>query len=102
MEARDLTQYLPSILAVLGMTLQWLRQFPRVHDWWVAVIAFVLANGAYFLTLDYTHLPGAQLGIILWLLAIPAHTATVLGGTFVAARAAAGGMAAVPRTNSKS
>lgn len=98
---QDLTQYLPPMLAVLGAMLQWLRQFPKVHDWYVGLIAFGLANGAYFLTLDYAHLPGLQLAVIMWVLAIPAHTATVLGGTFVAARAAAGGMAAIPRTNSK-
>ena len=99
--AKDLAQYLPPLLAVFGAALQWLRQFPKFHDWWVALIAFVAANAAYFLTLDYSHVPGFQLGAILYLLAIPAHTATVLGGTFIAARSAAGGVAIVPRTNSK-
>lgn len=86
-EVNQYAQYLPPLLVVLGGALQWLRQFPKLHDAWIVLFAFLLANGGYWLCYDYTVHHGWQLVTITWLLAIAGHTATVLGGTAVAARA---------------
>lgn len=85
-EANQYAQYLGPILAVLGGLLQWVRANPKVHDSWIVVIAFVLANAGYWLCYDYAHVPGWQLAVIQWVLAISGYTLTVIGGTAVAAR----------------
>lgn len=95
----DYAQFATPVLAALGGGLQWLRQFKGLHDIWIGAVAFGLACAAYGLTHPLSQ--DLRLEIILAIVVIPGYTATVLGGTFAAARAAAGGLAAIPKTNSK-
>lgn len=94
-------QYLPPLLLVFGGLLQWIRQFGKVHDLWVYLIAFVLANLGYWACFDYSHHAAWQMELIQYGLAISGYTGTVIGGTFTLARMAAAGVSAVPVTNSK-
>jgi len=94
----DYTTYVPAVLGVAGMALQWLRQFPKLHDWWIGLFAVLLAVGAHLvarpLTADW------RMEVLSGIVIVAGYTSTVLGGTFVAARSAAGGLAVIPRTNS--
>lgn len=95
------SQYLPGVLGVFGFGLQWLRQNKSVHDTTVYLIAFIAAACGYVLCFNWAGKHDWQLEIIGLVLAIPALTLTVIGGTFTAARMAAGGIQAIPTTNSK-
>jgi hypothetical protein len=93
-------QYLPLVLGALGFALQWVRQYRSIHDMWIGISAFALANAGYWLCYDYKHLPEFQMLLIAWLLAIGGHTLTVIGGTFTAARLAPN-TNLIPSTSSK-
>ena len=102
----DLTQYLPKLLVLSGVLLQWMRAQKAVGEPWYHVTAVGLCAGAYFLT---TSLTGSwQVEAVRFLVWIPDNLPLVWGGTFVMSNAAkmATGVAAstnplVPLTNSK-
>ena len=94
----DYMQYLGSILAVAGASLQWLRQFRSFSDWWIGLITFVLAAAGY--ALCHTFAADVRGEIIQALIWIPGGMAAVGGGTFAASKASAS-VAMIPVTDSK-
>lgn len=95
----DYTQFIPAVLAVLGGSLQWMRQFKTVKDGWVYLAAFLLALGAYSVAHIYTS--DWRLEILSGVVTVAGYVSTVLGGTFTASGIAKSGLGLVPTTNSK-
>jgi len=91
-------EFLPPVLGAFGFLLQWLRQFKAVHDTWVYVIAFALANAGYWLVTIPD--PDWRMTALKYLVVIGGYTSTVIGGTFTAARLAPSA-GVIPTTNSK-
>lgn len=95
----DYTQFAGPILTLLGGFLIWLRQFKWFSDWMIAVTAFALSGATYgtvhLFTADW------RLELLSGVLQIATYTAACLGGTAVAARVAATGIAGLPQANTK-
>ena len=98
---KDLAQYAPMLLSVLGGAFQWVRQWRHINEAWTYVYAVALALVVYGLTYDFSVHVGTQLAIIKGILWVGGNFSTVLGGTFIASGAAKAGLAVVPMTNSK-
>lgn len=99
-EAKELIQYAAPLMALLGGGLQALRARKGIHDWLVFTLAGVIAVGVYLLTFDFSQKLGWQLWTIRFALGVGGYFTSALGGTFIAARAAMGGAAFIPKTNS--
>ena len=102
----DLTQYLPKLLLISGLLLQWMRAFKGVHDAWYHVAAVVLCGVAYLLTMQLTG--STRVEIVRFLVWIPDNLPLVWGGTFVMSNVAktatsvsASSNPLIPMTNSK-
>lgn len=95
----DYTQFAPAVLTVVGMSFQWIRQYVKNSEWIPVLLAVVLAAGVYLvvhpLTSDW------RLELLVGIITIAGYAGSVLGGTYVASRSAAAGVAIFPVTNSK-
>lgn len=94
-------QYLPVLLPIVGVALQWLRQFSGVGERWTFAAAILGASGVYALCLDWSAQQAVQQGIIDFLIWMASAVPSVLGGTFAASKAASAGLAVIPTTNSR-
>lgn len=92
-------QFLPTVLFVLGIPIQFARAHKTFAEFWVYAIATVVALGGYFLCHTFT--ADLRLEIIQAIIWIPGGTASMLGGTFTASGAAKAGVSVIPITNSK-
>jgi hypothetical protein len=95
----DYTQFAPIVLGVCGTFLQWIRQYRKNSEWIPGVIAFLLAVGVYIVVHPFT--PDWRLEVLSGIAVVAGYTSSVLGGTYIASRAASAGMSAIPVTNSK-
>ena len=96
----DYMNSLPTLLYVLGLSLQYIRAYRKVSDWWIGIIAVALASGGYLLCANISNDP-ARKEIIDYLTWIVGGAGSVAGGTFTAAKAAQGGASFISKTDSK-
>lgn len=99
-------QYLAVLLPLGGAALQWMRADSSIPESRTFAAALGIAVVVYLLCFDWAHLPqgltATQLAVleaIAWIgtKGLPA----VLGGTFIASKAANTGKLPIPQTNSK-
>jgi hypothetical protein len=95
----DYTQFAPAVLALVGISFQWIRQYASNSEWIPPILAGVLATGVYFVVHPLTE--DWRLEVLLGIIGIGGYTASVLGGTYGASRSASGGIKFIPVTNSK-
>lgn len=96
----DLSVYLPKLLPIAGMALQFaMRQFKGVNDGWYHVVAVGLTAACYLLTMELS--PSWRLEIVRFLVWIPENLPLVWGGTFLMSNMARAGSTSLPATMAK-
>lgn len=88
------------VLVVLGIPLQWLRQFERFGDKWIVIIAAAMGAAAYVVAHPFGD--DWRYEILVAIPLIAGYASTVLGGTGISAAAAMSGITnKIPKTDSK-
>mgnify|MGYP001592052771 FL=1 len=93
----DYTQFLPPLWGLFGAGLQWLRQFPKVKDWQLALATITLCSAVYGVSHIFT--ADWRFEVLTAPVTIAGYVLATAGGTFAAAKAAHS-WGAIPKTNS--